>query len=317
MIRASKGMSDLLFGAVDARSTSANVPVGGGFVMGGVETLVARRIDSPFVQQVENGDSKLSRWYEAIRSRLLRSNIAVPESQPSNQNISSIPMAPIRRIENVFIQQKRPSTVLSGFIDAISSLFTRTSDVNQSSDRSHYSEVAGVSSNAEIDLDVLLSGMQSISLGSSSLTQRSNYTNAQPGFGNTASPQAYHRAHLGQYPVQSLSPGYHHQVNAYQYSETEPHVDIDVEMRDVSTDPLPAPRSAIKGARPPSLFSFNSHRFNRVKFTHHDQVQFVPNWIDRERDIQMRTKEPVSAFEDWRFRNSVGWLESEKREGRM
>lgn len=73
-------MFDLLSGVVDSRSSSANVPVGGGSSMESVETLVPRRIDSPGIQHIET-DRMVRLRCSAIRSRFFATDIAVSTSE--------------------------------------------------------------------------------------------------------------------------------------------------------------------------------------------------------------------------------------------
>jgi hypothetical protein len=72
-------MFDLLSGVVDSRSSSTGVPVGGGSFTEIVETLVAGRIASPFIQHIKT-DSMIGLWCGAIRSRSFAANIAISES---------------------------------------------------------------------------------------------------------------------------------------------------------------------------------------------------------------------------------------------
>jgi hypothetical protein len=311
-------MSDLLSDGIDSRSTSASVPPHSGFMMDSVVTLVPRRIGSPFVQQVET-DSIISQWYGAICSRFVISHAAVPESAPIIHQTSSIPTAPIRRIENVFVEQEQSSSFLSSLFEAISRLFDRGSNANQSSDQFQSSAVSGICGDSDTDLLALVSGMQGINLRSPSQTHFNEDAYAQSSLGHNHPHQSYHQVQAGLYPAQSIVSSSWHgsQDSIYQSSQTGLHVDIDVEMRDVSSDHQTVPRSAIKGTRNPGFLSFNAHRFNRVKFSPHHKVEIVPNWIVRERDIQSRTNEPVSGFETLRLEDSVGWLEEERRTGRM
>jgi hypothetical protein len=78
-IHATKCMFDLLSDAVDSRSPSASVPAGDGSFMESVETLVLRRIKSPFIQHIET-DSMISLWCGAIRSGVLAAKNAVADS---------------------------------------------------------------------------------------------------------------------------------------------------------------------------------------------------------------------------------------------
>lgn len=322
------GMSDLLSDGVQGRLSSASIsPAGGRFVMDGVETVVVRRLDSPFAERVEVTWGIFSGLSGAIQSRFLVSNAAASKETVVKHVFSSIPTAPIRRIDNVFIQPEHTSSFFSAFMDRISGLFTSAAHNDQSSDRcqkSDDSSDAGDSSDSDSDVDVLVSGIRGIALASPLRRCPSAAINYPLALGGTGQYQSHNeQIYADRYRTETpTSPWQMNQVDVNQSAIVAPHVDVnlDVEMYyvndNISSQAQSAPRSAMKGARfRDSLFGSRFNPFNRVTINEHIQVHPVPYWIDRQRDIQGSTRYPVSGHEGVRLQNTVGWLEEERRAG--
>ena len=240
-----------------------------------------RRVETPFAQHTE-----------------------VHEDTPIRQTPSGIPSVPIRRIDNVFVQQEKQSSMFSSVIDSVARLFSPYSnDGSVSQCRwSHNSAIARHSSVSECEVDTLASGMQGITFAD---PYQSHYS-------------GHHQVFPDRFPSQNsaLPLSSFSQLSFPQTTFVAPLVDVDVEMRFVGNDAparhTSAPRSAMKGTRfRDTFFGCRFNPFSRVSFNEHIQVHPVSYWIDVQRDIQKSTHIPLSPAEEEQL--AVRWFKKERR----
>lgn len=92
----------------------------------GIETVEVRRLPSPFAPQPVRPDGVSSRWYKTLGKPRTDSSITSSETTVNrNQPFADIPTAPIRRIDNVFVDQDdtSSSSFFVKLVTPISSLF--------------------------------------------------------------------------------------------------------------------------------------------------------------------------------------------------
>lgn len=255
-------------------------PVGDRWTVDGVEISVDRRIKTPFVQHTEAN-----------------------EVTPIRQTFSGIPSVPIRRIDNVFVQQENKSSIFSSVIDSVARLLGPYSNDGSVSHcrRSHNSAIARHSSVSECQVDALVSGMQGITFAD---PDQSHYS-------------GQHRVYPDGFPAQTsaLPLSTFSQLSFPQSTFVAPQVNVDVEMRFVGNDSpvrhTSAPRSAMKGARfRDTFFGCRFNPYNRVSFNERIQVHPVAYWIDLQRDIQKSTHIPLSPAEKEQL--AGGWSKEER-----